>query len=129
MTSTAYICNRLNNRRRYLDMPLKELSRRAKVSPSTVQRVLSGEPGAAIESVVAIGDAMGIPALDFSQARGVGRMRTEQAIKKARRLVGLAQGTMALEAQAVDEATRKHVERTMVHRLLVGPRAKLWTTI
>ncbi len=129
MTSATYISSKLDKRRRNLQMPLNELSRRANVSLSTVQRVLSGARGAHLEAVTAIGDALGIPALDFRQAHSVDRMRTEQAIKKARKLVSLTQGTMALEAQAVDEATRKHVERTMVHRLLVGPRAKLWTTI
>ena len=129
MTNTDYICKRLDNRRRRLDIPLKELRRRAEVSLSTIRRVLAGEPGTAIEAVVAIGDAMGIPALDSGQAHGEDRMRTEQAIKKARRLIGLAQGTMALEAQAADEATRKRVERTMARRLLVGPRTRLWTTI
>ena len=129
MTSTAYICNKLNDRRRALDMPLNELGRRAHVSSGTVRRVLAGEPGARFEAVTAIGDAMGVRGLDFALARKEDKMRYLQAALKARKLVGMVQGTSALEAQAVSESHKKLMVQKTIHELLCGPRSKLWASI
>jgi len=129
MTSATYIFKGLEQRRRALDMPLKELSSRANVSPSTVRRVLSGEPGARIEVVAAIGDALGVPRLNFPEARPTSKMRRLQAAIKARKIVGMVQGTSALEAQAVsDEDKRLMIENT-INELLTGPRSQLWASM
>ena len=129
ITSASYIFKNLDQRRRALDMPLKELSRRANVSPSTVRRVLSGEPKARIEVVTAIGDALGVPRLNFSEARPPSKMRRLQAALKARKIVGMVQGTSALEAQAVSEPDKKLMIENTINELLAGPRSQLWASM
>ena len=130
MASATYILRELDQRRRALGMPLKELSRRAKVSPSTVRRVLGGEPGARIETVAAIGHALGVrDLLDFRKSRPPYKMRRLQASLKARKIVGMVQGTSALEAQAVNEQDRKLMIEKTINELLSGPRSQLWGTM
>ena len=129
MTSATYISKNLDQRRRALDMPLNELSSRANVSPSTVRRVLAGEPGAGIEIVAAIGDALGVPRLNFTEARPPGKMRRLQATLKARKIVGMVQGTSALEAQAVSEPDKKLMIEKTINELLSGPRSQLWASM
>ena len=130
MTSVAYIYRSLDKRRRDLGMPLKYVSERAKVSPGTVQRVLAGDPGARIETVTAIGDALGVPDLNFPGARRPpNRMRRSQAALKARKIVGMVQGTSALEAQALSDADRKLMIENTISELLSGPRSQLWASM
>lgn len=52
-------------------------------------------------------------------------MRQEQAYAKARRLVALAQGTSALEAQGVDRPVLEEAIEQTAHELLRSKR-KLW---
>ncbi len=54
--------------------------------------------------------------------------RERQARGKARRLVRLVQGTMALEAEAVDEAELDAMEEENIHALLAGSSRRLWAT-
>ncbi len=129
MVEAALIPKNLASRRRALGMPIDELSTRSGVSISTIKRFLAGKTLSRYDNALKIGEALGVPALDIDRARDTERMRLEQAIKKAERLVCLSQGTMALEAQAVDKATRNRVKRMMVHRLLQGPRVRLWATV
>ena len=129
MTSATYILKKLDQRRQALDMPLKELSSRANVSLSTVNRVVAGEAGARIETVTAIGDALGVPDLDFRKARPPDKMRRLQAALKARKIVGMVQGTSALEAQAVSELDKKRMIENTINELLCGPRSQLWASM
>lgn len=129
MVQAIHIPNELANRRRALGMPLDELSRRAGVSASTVKRFLTGNRWPSGDRALKISECLGMPGFDDQRARGIEHMRMRQAVKKARQIVRLTQGTMALEAQAVDEATKKNTERMMAYRLLHGPRVRLWTTI
>ena len=129
MTSITHICNKLDNRRRALEMPLDELSRRANVSLRTVRRVLAGERGARFDAVSAIADALGVPVLDIDRARDIDEMRREQAVAKAKKLVGLVQGTSALEGQAVDELYIRHMVQKTINELLCGPRSRLWASL
>ena len=129
MTSATYILKKLDQRRQALDMPLKELSSRANVSLSTVRRVVAGEPGARIETVTAIGDALGVPNLNFPKARPPDKMRRLQAALKARKIVGMVQGTSALEAQAVSELDKKRMIENTINELLCGPRSQLWASM
>jgi len=129
MTSATYISNKLDQRKRALDMPLNELSRRANVSPSTVRRVLAGERGARFDAVSAIADALGVPVLDIDRARDIDEMRRDQAVSKAEKLVGLVQGTSALEDQAVDEVYIRHMVQKTINELLCGPRSRLWASL
>lgn len=129
MISIAHICNELDNRRRALGMPLDELSRRANVSLLTVRRVLAGERGARFDTVSAIADALGVPVLDIDRARDIDEMRRDQAVSKAEKLVGLVQGTSALEGQAVDEVYIRHMVQKTINELLCGPRSRLWASL
>ena len=129
MVEATYIPEHLANRRRALGMPIDELSTRAGVSVSTVKRFLTGKLWPTGDRALRISESLGVPQFNLARAQDTERMRMKQAIRKARQIVDLTQGTMALEAQAVDEATKKNVERMMAYRLLHGPRVRLWTTI
>ncbi len=129
MTSIDYISSKLDERRRTLGMPLNELSRRANVSLSTVRRVLGGGHGARLEAVTAIGDALGVLCLNFDDARPPEKMRQLQAALKARKLVGMVQGTSALEGQAVSDQYKKLMIETTINELLCGPRSQLWASM
>lgn len=129
MTSVDYISRKLDERRCALGMPLNELSRRANVSFSTIRRVLGGERGARFGTVTAIGDALGVSRLNFELARPPEKMRHLQAALKARKIVGMVQGTSALEAQAVNEQDRKFMIETTINELLCGPRSQLWASM
>jgi transcriptional regulator with XRE-family HTH domain len=117
----------LDKRRRDLGLSYEGLSKRCGVSRPTVQRILSGrQPAASFANVVAIAEALGL-GLRFESRADPGRLRREQAERKARRLVSLVQGTSGLEGQAVDrEAVEAMVEQT-THELLAGPKRKLWS--
>jgi hypothetical protein len=49
-----------------------------------------------------------------------------EARQKAERLVGMVQGSAALEGQGLDEATRERMIQRTVHELLAGSRRKIW---
>jgi transcriptional regulator with XRE-family HTH domain len=116
----------LDKRRRELGLSYERLSKRCGVSVPTVQRVLSGRhTEASFANVAAIAEGLGL-GLRFESRVDPGRLRREQAERKARRLVALVQGTSGLEGQAVDpEAVEAMVEQT-THELLAGPKRKLW---
>ena len=130
MTGTADILLDLEHRREALGMPLKELSKRANVSLGTVRRAAAGEPGIAIGTVAAIANALGIRDLGaISEARPPNKIRELQAALKARKIVGMVQGTSALEGQAVSESDRKLMISNTISELLSGPRSRLWASM
>jgi transcriptional regulator with XRE-family HTH domain len=102
------------------------LAKKTGLSMTTVQRVLSGNHlNASFANVVAIAEALGV-GLRFVQKARIKRLREEQARQKAKRIVGLVQGTAGLEGQAVDAvAVDEMVDRT-IHELLAGSNRKLW---
>ena len=53
-------------------------------------------------------------------------MPPAQAEKKARELVGMVQGTMALEAQGLGNDVLDRLVRESTERLLARPRKELW---
>ena len=55
-----------------------------------------------------------------------GRARLRQARRKADALVGLVQGTSALEAQAVGAASLRRMRKRVMRELLEGPPGRLW---
>jgi transcriptional regulator with XRE-family HTH domain len=116
----------LNKRRLGLGMSIAALACRSKVSLPTVQRILSGKaPLASIANLLAIASALGVrfeiqmkPALE---------VRRQQAMEKARKLVGMVQPTSALEGQAVvEDVVKKMVARTARELLAAGKRS-LWS--
>jgi len=125
MVSATNILKDLGLRRRLLGMPYRELGRRSHVPVSTLKRIMGGEATASFATVSAVADALGV---NFSGApsEDVPSMRERQARAKARTLVGLVQGTSALEGQAVDRTALELMEQRTVAELLSGPSRKLW---
>ena len=50
----------------------------------------------------------------------------QQAVKKARELVGMVQGTSGLESQAIGQDQIEKMILQLVHQLMAGSRRKLW---
>lgn len=117
----------LDKRRRDLGLSYELLAQRSGVSRPTVQRILTGrQPAASVSNVVAIAEALGL-GLRFESRVDPGRLRREQAERKARKLVALVQGTSGLEGQAVDRRTVESMVEQTTHELLAGPKRKLWS--
>ena len=101
MSTTQPLFEKLENRRRELGLSQSALAERCGVSLPTVHRVLSGHSlSASFENTVAIARALGME-LDAVPVVPADEFLERQARKKAERLVGMVQGTSALEAQAV----------------------------
>jgi transcriptional regulator with XRE-family HTH domain len=117
----------LEARRKALGMPIESLVKRSGVSRATVRRILAGDQTrATFPNVLAVADALGID-VRFAAGAPAEEFREQQAVKKARRLVGLVQGTSGLEAQAVDPATVERMVRRTTHELLSGSKRRLWS--
>jgi transcriptional regulator with XRE-family HTH domain len=124
-TTKTALCD-LDNRRRALGMPIEALVQRSGVSRATVRRILSGDHArASFTNVLAVAKALGI---DVRLAAEVPSedYRERQAESKARRLVGLVQGTSGLEAQAVDPAAMERMVKRTAYELLFGSNRRLW---
>jgi transcriptional regulator with XRE-family HTH domain len=113
-------------------MTKRALAARAGVSLPTVNRILSGkEKRLMIGNVEAIAKALGV-VIRLGAATGVDEienafeLREKQATKKAKRLVRMVQGTMGLEAQAVDNSVLDQMVRQTVCELLAGSSRRLW---
>lgn len=126
MTSTEYVA-RLDERRRKPGMSANALAQRSGVSLPTVQRILSGRHlNASFQSIVAMSNALGIE-IELKETVGVHEFARQSAREKARRLVGLVQGTSGLEGQAVDERKMDELTEHAFAALMAGSRQKLWT--
>lgn len=132
MDATSRLFAQLDSRRARLNMSKADLARRAGVSLPTVQRLLSGREGRPRTDVLmAIAVALGVEVRlsespCVSETSPVSEFREAQARTKARRLARLVQGTMALEAGAVDADVLREMEEQNVHALLAGPGRRLW---
>jgi transcriptional regulator with XRE-family HTH domain len=116
----------LDQRRRQLGLSYAALAKRSGVSQATVVRLLSGRhPQASFQNVIAIAEALGYE-VTFTPAASTSAMRKAQAMTKARRLVGLVQGTSGLEAQAVDAQQIEDLTEQTASQLLAGSPRRLW---
>jgi transcriptional regulator with XRE-family HTH domain len=115
----------LEKRRRELGMSTTALAQRSRVSLPTVNRIMSSRhPRPVFAHVAAIAQALGVDLAAVPKDSSDARRRT-QARAKARRLVGLVQGTAGLEGQAVAPSDAEHmIERTAVQ--LLRSKRKLW---
>jgi transcriptional regulator with XRE-family HTH domain len=123
-------------RRRELGIPFRALAESSGVSQPVVQRLLSGKLLAPrFPTVVAIARALGVRQLRimddgsvrFESVVDARRFREQQALRKAKKLVGMVQSTSALEGQAVSaDDYRAMVERT-VCELIDGSNHRLWS--
>lgn len=117
----------LERRRRQLGMSVAGLAERSGVSTSTVNRVLSGDcGGTAIASVCAIANALGV-SLKMEERLDPVAFQEQEAERKARRLVGMIQGTTGLEAQGVSREEMEQMVRRTVHELMAGSKRRLWS--
>lgn len=117
---------RLEQRRRHLSMPLAVLAARSGVSLPTVQRILSGaNQAASYANVEAIAQALDMR-IEADANSDDQEFLEREARKKARRLIGLVQGTSALEGQAVNDDTLDEMLRKTTVELLAGGRRRLW---
>ena len=104
------------------------LALRSRVSPSTVNRVLTGDLShTTVANLRAISRALGVEVFLQEQESDVDLME-RQAKAKAEQLVGMVQGTMGLEAQGVDGSALEQMKRRTVHELVAGSRRSLWST-
>jgi transcriptional regulator with XRE-family HTH domain len=127
MTDTEFrACLRnLNERRKALQMSEEALARRSGLSRVTVSRLLSGKhPKVSFLHVAALAEALGVH-IEF-QAVEPSAFVEDQARHQAGRLVGMMQGTMGLEAQALSQEFVTRLEADTTQRLLSGSWKKLW---
>src|SRR5262245_22417635 len=93
---------KLDVRRRQLGMSRAVLARRAKVSVPTVQRILTGkEDSPSVQTIEALAAALGM-SVQLVETVDTQTLREQQAHQRATKMVGLVQGTMGLEAQALN---------------------------
>jgi len=112
-------------RRQELGMSRSILAKRSHVSLPTINRILSGQhTGSSFANVQSIAAALGVELTATTNIRSE-KFRTQQAMRKARRLVRLVQGTSALEGQGLDrDEIEEMVGRTS--RELLPTNRKLW---
>jgi transcriptional regulator with XRE-family HTH domain len=107
-------------------MSISDLARRSGVSRATVIRILGGKDEhysvSNLQSVLsALGMKMDMVAIPAE------RFKDSIATQKAKRLIALTQGNVALESQAVSEASaQEHLEATK-ERIASSSR-KLWAS-
>lgn len=129
MTSTTF--DALERRRADLKMSKVALAARADVSLPTVNRVLMGKQrDVSVANLNRIAQALGVEVrltgkIEVREVQSAAAFRLDQARRKAEKLINMLQGTMALEAQGVDqEYVTQMIEKTS-HELLDSQR-KLW---
>lgn len=117
---------KLDKRRQELGMTFEALSKRSDVPVSTLKAIFNrGVEHATFANVAAIARALGV---DIELANEVDSYELihQQAVKKARELVGMVQGTSGLESQALDQNQLEKMILQLVHQLMAGSRRKLW---
>lgn len=127
------IPEQLEQRRAQLRLPKTLVAARAGLSLATVNRLLTGrDRRLSVDSVSAVAGVLGLEVVLGARPRvraplDAGAFRERQAMAKAKRLVGIVQGGMALEAEAVSSDAVHEMEQETVHELLAGPARRLWS--
>jgi len=132
MVDTVSIFKVFDKRRRKLDMTKTAVAKRAGVSLPTVNRLFKGDdrrPG--VHQVHAIAEALGMDLRlgarqEVTEACNAVEFRMKQAETKARKLMRMVQGTMALEAQAVESDAIEQMVRETACKLMAGSGRRLW---
>lgn len=115
----------LENRRKSLGLSCAQLAALSGLGLRTVQRVLSGsDSNATLATLSRIADVLGMTIGVTSADLNDVRRRRAQA--KAKRLVGMVQGTMGLEAAALEAGALSDLEQKTVRDLLSGSNRRLW---
>lgn len=122
---------KLDQRRARLGMTKTAVAKRAQVSLPTVNRILGGkESRPTVPNLHAIARALGVivrigTTVDIEEPQSAEEYCHLQARRKATKLIRMVQGTMALEAQAVDGGTIERMIEHTTHELLNSKR-RLW---
>ena len=117
---------KLDKRRQELGMTFEALSKRSEVPVSTLKAIFKkGVEHATFANVVAIAEALGVD-IEFANQMDSYELLHQQAVKKARELVGMVQGTSGLESQAVGQNQIDMMIQQLVHKLMAGSPRKLW---
>ncbi len=126
----------LRDRRKKLGMSLDVLAVRSGLSRATVVRIVSGKhTSVSILNVAALAEALGVAVELRPTEQGVNLEFTPTAVEdfvekqahyQAKRLVGMVQGTMGLEAQALDAATASKLVDKTRRKLANSSWKKLW---
>jgi transcriptional regulator with XRE-family HTH domain len=136
MSAITTLYDDLNSRRRELGISYAALAELSGVSHPALQRLLTGKVEApAVTSVAAVARVLGMGAarflddgsIKFDSTASARDVRERQARKKAARLVGMVQGTSALEGQAVSETEYQSMVEVTSHELLAGSNHRLWS--
>jgi transcriptional regulator with XRE-family HTH domain len=128
MIATTSWIQQLEFRRSQLRMSRAAVAKRSGVSIATVVRILSGkERNPRISNIAAIAAALGLDLkITLDSKQGPHDFRKSQAEAKAKKLVRMVQGNMALEAQAVDQTAVSAMIDQTACELLAGSPRKLW---
>ena len=120
----ATIIKDLDAQRKRLGLSVKNLAKQAGVGSATVSRLFSGQTGTTLDTLLKVAAVLGCSLeVKGHQATDLRRRRAEQ---KAEMLIAQLQGTMALEAQAVDPRALEKIKDQMVAQMLKGSDRKLW---
>ena len=114
------------NRRNDLGMTFEALSQRSEVPVSTLKAIFKkGSQHATFSNVASIALALGME-IKLENEVDSYELLHQQAVKKARELVGMVQGTSGLESQAVGQNQIDMMIQQLVHKLMAGSPRKLW---
>ena len=114
----------LRNRMQSLRMSDDAMARRTGLPVETVRAILNQPRTASPENISAVVEQLGLHG-DGSEIVSARQFRRQAAFRKARLVASLVQGTMGLEAQALDQESHDRLIRQSVGRLLRMPE-KLW---
>lgn len=117
----------LRHRRRELGLSFPQLAARSGVAESTLKRMLGGHRSdASLDNVCAVAKAMGV-AVHVEPEETATDYREKVAQHKARAIVGIVQGTSALESQAVPASAVAEMVKKTTYELVAGPNRRLWS--
>ncbi len=125
MAQTRHILAELDQRRKELGMSFRILAHQSGLGPATVQRVLRGQSGERFETILKIAEALGV-GIGIVKPRRVTAVRRDWAKMKAGKIVALAQGSAALESQAINDVEIKRISRKIEDSLLADTNIRLW---
>ena len=108
-------------------MTFEALSNLSGVPVSTLKKILRNGVDSSFSRVASVASALGVQ-IDNAPAIDVYEIKYQQAVAKATKLVGLVQGTSALEAQAIPREQLENMIQQLVHELMAGSPRKLWAT-
>lgn len=123
-THANHLIQALQQQRKRLGMSYQVLADRSGLGIATVQRVLNGDTGVRLDSVMAMAEVLGVKVK--CECRDAMELRRQQARSKACRLTAFTQGTSALEAQGIDQKTLKETEEMIYHKLMASNNTRLW---